>query len=94
MNIHFIRSLFVSESFSAKRAAKVAKRASKVAKRASRRRPTKSDLMKWMFIYWSGTYTVTILKPGYKPWTAAGVTVTKDVCHVRGVALTAMLQQM
>ncbi len=41
----------------------------------------------------AGTYTVTILKPGYKPWTQTGVTVTKDECHVRGVALTAKLQR-
>ncbi|MBA3645263.1 MAG: carboxypeptidase regulatory-like domain-containing protein [Gemmatimonadaceae bacterium] len=41
----------------------------------------------------AGTYTVTISKPGYKPWTQSGVTVTKDECHVRGVALTAKLQR-
>ena len=41
----------------------------------------------------AGTYTVTVEQTGYKVWTRAGVLVTRDVCHVKGVALTARLQR-
>jgi len=40
-----------------------------------------------------GTYTVTVTKPGYRPWTQAGVVVTKDQCHVRSVRVIAKLQR-
>lgn len=39
-----------------------------------------------------GTYSVTVTKAGYKAWTTSGVRVTRDVCHVRTVTLTARLQ--
>ena len=41
----------------------------------------------------AGTYAVTVTQTGYKPWTQAGVVVTKGACHVKGVALTALLQR-
>ena len=40
----------------------------------------------------AGTYTVTVRKAGYKTWTKNGIVVTKDECHVKGVAITAKLQ--
>jgi hypothetical protein len=40
----------------------------------------------------AGTYTVTVERDGYRPWSRSGVRVTKDECHVRTVALTARLQ--
>jgi hypothetical protein len=39
-----------------------------------------------------GTYTVSVTKSGYKAWTASGVRVTRDRCHVRTVTLNARLQ--
>ena len=39
----------------------------------------------------AGTYTVTVHATGYRDWIKPGVTVTKDVCHVIGVLLTARL---
>jgi len=39
-----------------------------------------------------GTYAVTVTKASYKAWTTSGVRVTRDVCHVRTVTLTALLQ--
>ncbi|MDP9177076.1 MAG: carboxypeptidase-like regulatory domain-containing protein [Gemmatimonadota bacterium] len=39
-----------------------------------------------------GTYAVTVTKTGYKAWTASGVRVTRDRCHVRTVTLNARLQ--
>ena len=39
-----------------------------------------------------GTYTVTVDQQGYRPWSRAGINVTKDECHVRGVPITARLQ--
>jgi hypothetical protein len=39
-----------------------------------------------------GTYTVTVDQQGYRPWSRAGISVTKDECHVRGVSITARLQ--
>ena len=39
----------------------------------------------------AGTYVVTVHAAGYADWTKAGVTVTKGVCHVTGVLLTARL---
>lgn len=41
----------------------------------------------------AGTYTVSVTQAGYQPWTKAGVVVTKDGCHVTGVAVTARLQK-
>jgi hypothetical protein len=40
----------------------------------------------------AGTYDVLVTRPGYQPWTRAAVRVTSDACHVRGVALTALLR--
>lgn len=40
----------------------------------------------------AGTYTVTVERDGYRPWSRSGVRVTKDECHVRTLALTARLQ--
>ena len=41
----------------------------------------------------AGVYDVTLKSPGYSDWTKTGITVTKDVCHVIPVAVTAKLQQ-
>lgn len=38
-----------------------------------------------------GTFAVTVHSAGYQDWIKSGVTVTKDVCHVIGVQLTARL---
>jgi len=40
----------------------------------------------------AGTYAVTVLKSGYDAWTRSGITVTRNVCHVNGVAITAKLR--
>ena len=40
----------------------------------------------------AGTYTVTVTKSGYRPWTRTGVRVTKGECHVNQVQLEARLQ--
>ncbi|MEX2110174.1 MAG: hypothetical protein WD802_06205 [Gemmatimonadaceae bacterium] len=40
----------------------------------------------------AGTYTVTVDQQGYRQWSRAGISVTKDECHVRGVSITARLQ--
>jgi hypothetical protein len=40
----------------------------------------------------AGTYLVTVRKSGYKTWTKSGIVVTKDECHVKGVAVTAKIQ--
>jgi len=40
----------------------------------------------------AGTYTVTVIKSGYDVWTRSGITVTKNVCHVNGVAITAKIR--
>ena len=39
-----------------------------------------------------GLYAVTVTKAGYKSWSASGVRVTRDRCHVRTVTLNARLQ--
>lgn len=41
----------------------------------------------------AGTYTVSVEKSGYQPWSRAGVQVTRGECHVNTVNLTARLQQ-
>jgi hypothetical protein len=41
----------------------------------------------------SGTYQVTVLKPGYAAWLQSNVRVTSNRCHVNTVNLTALLQQ-
>jgi hypothetical protein len=40
----------------------------------------------------SGTYQVTVLKPGYAAWLQSNVRVTNNKCHVNTVNLTALLQ--
>ena len=41
----------------------------------------------------AGTYTVTVTKPGYKPWSKSGVVVGRDECHVLPQRVTAKLQR-
>lgn len=41
----------------------------------------------------TGTYTVRVELAGYRPWVRSDVRVTADACHVRTVALTALLQR-
>ena len=40
----------------------------------------------------AGSYTVRVIKDGYAPWEKSGVVVTKDECHVKGVAVVAKLR--
>jgi hypothetical protein len=40
----------------------------------------------------SGTYQVTVLKPGYAAWLQSNVRVISNECHVNTVNLTALLQ--
>ena len=40
----------------------------------------------------AGTYQVTVTKNGYATWVKSTVRVTKDLCHVNTVTLTALLQ--
>ena len=40
----------------------------------------------------AGTYLVTVRKSGYRNWRRSDVVVTKDECHVKGVAVTAKIQ--
>lgn len=40
----------------------------------------------------AGTYQVTVSKPGYATWVQSNVRVTRNVCHVNTVTLTALLQ--
>ncbi len=39
-----------------------------------------------------GTYGVTVTRPGYRTWTAEGVKVTADACHVRSRTIQAKLE--
>jgi hypothetical protein len=39
----------------------------------------------------AGNYSVHLEADGYQPWDTAGIRVTRDACHVRGVSLTARL---
>jgi hypothetical protein len=40
-----------------------------------------------------GMWTVSVDAEGYRPWRQAGVVVTKGLCHVRPIAVTAKLQR-
>ena len=40
----------------------------------------------------AGTYEVTVTKNGYATWVKSNVRVTKNLCHVNTVTLTALLQ--
>ena len=40
----------------------------------------------------AGIYSVTVTKATYKSWSASGVRVTRDECHVKTVTLNARLQ--
>ena len=40
----------------------------------------------------AGTYTVTVTKPGYKPWSRSGIVAGRDECHVIPQRVTAKLQ--
>ena len=42
----------------------------------------------------AGSYTVTVRKSGYREWIRSNVVVTKGVCHVTTVSLTALLQPL
>ena len=41
----------------------------------------------------AGTYTVEVSAPGYMLWSKSNVVVTKGICHVDGVAITAKLRK-
>ena len=41
----------------------------------------------------AGTYTVTVTKPGYKPWSKQGIVVARDECHVIPQRITAKLRR-
>lgn len=41
----------------------------------------------------AGTYTVTVTKPGYKPWSQQGIVVGRDQCHVIPQRITAKLRR-
>lgn len=38
-----------------------------------------------------GVYTVSVVRPGYEPWSASGVTIGHDECHVIPVNLVVEL---
>jgi len=42
----------------------------------------------------AGTYTVTVTKPGYAPWTHAGIRVTHDHCGFNALTAAALLQPL
>ena len=39
----------------------------------------------------AGTYTVEVARAGYRPFSLAGVVVTRDACHVHPQSVTALL---
>ncbi len=41
----------------------------------------------------AGTFRIEIRTPGYRDWTADSVVITRDLCHVKPVVLTARLQR-
>lgn len=41
----------------------------------------------------AGTYTVTVTKPGYQPWSKPGIVVGRDECHVLPERVTAKLRR-
>lgn len=41
----------------------------------------------------AGTYTVTVTKPGYQPWSKSGIVVGRDECHVLTERVTAKLRR-
>jgi hypothetical protein len=55
-------------------------------------RPDLNDLNLWAVGERAGIYQVTVSKPGYATWVQSNVRVTKGVCHVITVTLTARLQ--
>lgn len=42
----------------------------------------------------AGTYSISIRKNGFAPFDTTGIKVTRDVCHVHGVNVTAKLQPL
>lgn len=42
----------------------------------------------------AGVYSVTVKRAGYSTWLKSSVQVTKDVCHVHPVSLTAKLKPL
>jgi hypothetical protein len=55
-------------------------------------RPDLNDLVVGAAAERTGTYQVTVSKPGYATWVQTGIRVTRNVCHVNTVSLTALLQ--
>ena len=41
----------------------------------------------------AGTYDVTVRAPGYRDWLGSGIKISADECHVKPVAITALLQR-
>ena len=42
----------------------------------------------------AGTYELTVRAQGYREWTRSGIVVTRGICHVDGVSVTARLQRL
>lgn len=40
----------------------------------------------------AGTYQISVLKPGYLPWSRSNVRITANECHVNPASVTALLQ--
>lgn len=55
-------------------------------------RPDLNDSVLGAAVERAGTYQVTVSKPGYATWVQSNVQVTRNVCHVNTVKLTALLQ--
>ena len=55
--------------------------------------PAPSDQSVGLAFEKAGTYTVTVTKPGYEPWSKSGIVVGRDECHVLPVRVTARLQR-
>ncbi len=51
----------------------------------------KGNVTVWLADERAGVYTVSAKADGYQLWSKSGVTVTRDVCHVTTVSLTARL---
>lgn len=45
----------------------------------------------WAALERAGTYTATVDADGYQPWRKDGIVVTRGLCHVRPVSVTARL---
>jgi len=49
----------------------------------------------WLWGAWErpGVYAVSLERPGYRPWSRAGLVVTADECHVQTIELEARLER-